>query len=90
MPVRWRRLSASGAKQMGCGASAPLHAAVVKGEMVEVRRLLGEGVDPNALNKNGVTPLYAAAANGKDKAMQGLIDGGAEVNHLNEREPAPP
>ncbi len=63
-------------------ADAGLHAAVRSGNIEEVRRLLDEGRDPNALGARRQTPLHAAAGMGHVAIAQLLLERGADVNAI--------
>src|SRR4029434_3035655 len=43
-------------------------------------RLLGEGADPNAVNRFGVTPLHEAATIGNAAMLEALLDAGGDAN----------
>jgi len=45
----------------------------------EVRKLLGQGADPNAKDKNGRTPLMEAASGGYTDSVRVLLESGADV-----------
>lgn len=49
-------------------------------DLGEVRRLLAQGADPNAKDKNGRTPLMEAAAWGYTDTVKVLLENGADVN----------
>jgi ankyrin repeat protein len=46
----------------------------------EVTRLLKEGANPNARDKNGRTPLMESASEGYTPVVRALLENGAEVN----------
>lgn len=50
------------------------------GDLAEIRRLLQDGADVNAKDKNGYTPLHITAATGDKDAAELLITKGADVN----------
>jgi ankyrin repeat protein len=63
----------------------PIHDAARKGDVAEVKRLLGE--DPKLVNleqgrakNNGVTPLHYAAQEGHKAVVQLLLASGAKIN----------
>jgi ankyrin repeat protein len=63
----------------------PLHHAVKDGDTALVSRLLQEGADVNARDKNGVTPLLVAAYEHRvgidfTEVMKLLLKAGADVN----------
>jgi len=58
----------------------PLHKAVARGNIEQVKSLISKGVDVNARNENGVTPLYYAAKYGRQEVAELLIIKGAHVN----------
>jgi ankyrin repeat protein len=58
-----------------------LHAAAGSGDEDEVRRLLREGADPNALERNiGASPLHIAAQGGSVAVGRALVEAGAFIN----------
>ena len=58
-----------------------LHAAAGRGDEGEVRRLLRQGADPNALEPNiGAAPLHIAAQGGSPAVGSVLVEAGAFVN----------
>jgi ankyrin repeat protein len=58
---------------------SPLHWAVRKGDLDEVRRLAG-GVDLETKDTQGRTPIHIAVKAGQDQIVRALIDAGADVN----------
>lgn len=65
----------------GRGGSPPeLSAAIVAGDVEEVRVALGAGADPDSPVVNGMTPLMRAAARGDTAVVSALLDGGADVD----------
>jgi hypothetical protein len=62
------------------GQSDQLHAMATSGADLELERLLGEGADVHALNRDGRTPLHSAALAGKLSAIQILLEKGAVPN----------
>lgn len=58
---------------------SPLMVASGRGELEEVRRLLGEGADPNETNGYGWTPLMFACENGRASVIRELRARGAVV-----------
>ena len=59
---------------------SPLAKASEAGKIEEVAKLLGEGTDPNILDKVKRTPIYWAAQNGDTEVMKLLLEKGATVN----------
>ncbi|MET0652286.1 MAG: ankyrin repeat domain-containing protein [Hyphomicrobiaceae bacterium] len=59
-----------------------LHAAAAAGSVVEIDRLVKQGVDLNARDGNGRTPMMVAAFRQDDAAVRALIEAGANVNAL--------
>jgi ankyrin repeat protein len=49
-----------------------------KGDLVRVRELLATGVDPDSVDKDGVTALSAAAAAAEAKVLGALLEAGAD------------
>jgi ankyrin repeat protein len=58
----------------------PLAKAAEIGKIEEVAKLLGEGADPNTLDKVKRTPIYWAAQNGHIEVMKLLLEKGATIN----------
>ncbi|MBE9042657.1 ankyrin repeat domain-containing protein, partial [Oscillatoriales cyanobacterium LEGE 11467] len=54
--------------------------AAVYGKLAQVRQLLAEGADPNAINECGKSPLILAAMYGHMAVMGALLDAGADPN----------
>lgn len=54
-----------------------LYRAAKRGDIIDVRRLLSEGSDPNEAPNNG-SPLVAAAARGNTPIIRLLLEGGAK------------
>jgi ankyrin repeat protein len=54
--------------------------ALWNGDIANVRRLLDEGADPNALARYGFTPLRAAATSGFAEAIGLLVERGASLH----------
>ena len=59
-----------------------LHAAAAAGSVVEIDRLVKQGVDLNARDGNGRTPMMVAAFRQDDAAVRALIEAGANLNAL--------
>ena len=53
--------------------------AVTNGDADGAKKLLENGMDPNAADPTGLTPLMAAAYKGKENTMRLLLDAGASV-----------
>ncbi|MDV3238966.1 MAG: ankyrin repeat domain-containing protein [Gammaproteobacteria bacterium] len=76
------------AAQAGGGERAPalsqdqkdMMTAAWNGQMIEVERLLREGVDPDSLGHFGVTALSLAAQNNQTRVVKLLLDHGADPN----------
>lgn len=62
-----------------------LHRAAHSGDIEECKRLLDEGLQPNAFDDLGWTPLHYAAKGQHLEVMKLLIDSGANVNANDER-----
>jgi uncharacterized protein len=60
-----------------------LHAAVLHGDAVEVRRLLAQGFAMDATDHQGFTPLHLAAQEWREEAARALLDAGANVDPKN-------
>ncbi len=60
--------------------AGPLHDAVQKGDLEEVKRLIADGADVNAKARKGDTPLHSAAWFGYKAMAKLLIEKGADVN----------
>lgn len=73
-------LATSSAAQTLSDGTAPLHEAVLAGDVAQVRALLANGADARATTRLGVTPLQLAAVNGDAGIARLLIDAGADVN----------
>jgi ankyrin repeat protein len=54
-----------------------LYRAAKRGDIIDVRRLLSEGADPNEASNNN-SPLVAAAARGNTPIIRLLLEGGAK------------
>jgi len=55
----------------------PLHRAVRRGNVKELKRLLDGGADPNSEDNQGRRPLHIAAASGRTEAVKVLLKHGA-------------
>jgi ankyrin repeat protein len=62
-----------------------LHRAAATGDVVQIRKLLAEHVDPNARDGVGRTPLHVAAFGSHYEAVRALVAGGADINALENR-----
>ena len=62
------------------GADEDLIAAAKRGALPEIKRLLDQGAQVNAKDKDEVTPLMLASENGRLDIVQTLLDKGADVN----------
>ena len=63
--------------------NVPLYDAAERDDTATVRRLLGEGADPDDRNMHGWTALMIAVAQQHDKAAQLLLEQGADPNLSN-------
>ncbi|MFN2425865.1 MAG: ankyrin repeat domain-containing protein, partial [Candidatus Binatia bacterium] len=61
--------------------NADLLVACEKGHATEVRKLLREGVDPNAKRGSGATALSYAVAGRHSEVVRALVEGKADPNH---------
>jgi ankyrin repeat protein len=64
----------------------PIHDTAKTGNLGELNRLIGAGVDVNAKIKGGWTPLILAAGNGQIEAVRLLLQAGADANAETEGE----
>ncbi|MHC4239177.1 MAG: ankyrin repeat domain-containing protein, partial [Planctomycetota bacterium] len=64
----------------------PLKQAAFKGDLVEAKRLVSEGTDPNGKLQHGFTPLHWAVQENHIEIAKFLINQGADVN-VNRSEP---
>ena len=62
--------------------AGPLHDAVDKGDVAQVKRLISKGADVNAEDTVGMTPLMQASRQGNTSIVSVLLDAGADVNAL--------
>ncbi|HRJ69029.1 MAG TPA: ankyrin repeat domain-containing protein [Beijerinckiaceae bacterium] len=62
-----------------------LHAAAVRGDVAEIRRLIAAGANPNARDGAQRTPVHVAAYFSRIEAMQALVAGGGDINALEHR-----
>ena len=63
--------------------TTPLHWAVYRNDLAEVKRLIGAGADVNAQNDYGATPLSEAAVAGNVEVIDRLLKAGAKVDAAN-------
>ena len=61
----------------------PLHQAAADGNVAKVQRLIDDGANVNAKDKDGDTPMHAATASGQDYTIAALVKAGADVNAKN-------
>ena len=59
---------------------ASLLARAGAGDLIEVRRLLAQRVDPNARDDSGQTALIIAVGEGTEEVVRALLEAGADVN----------
>ena len=88
----WKGESAAGLAVWTQGEA--LYNAVDKRRVEDVKRLLGQGQDPNddAMRGHGEeqwTPLHRAAAHGHEEMIDALLRAGADVNAFNQRQSTP-
>jgi len=57
-----------------------LHAAAKNGDVGEVQRLLGQGIDPDGQSRDGSTALYYAADKGQKQVVEALLGASADPN----------
>jgi hypothetical protein len=57
---------------------ASLGLAAGYGDLVTMRQLLDDGIDPNSADSSGMTPMMHAAMRGQREAVQLLLDRGAD------------
>ena len=62
------------------GIELTLPLAVQQGDLVAVKRLIGEGADLNALAEDGDLPLAEAAEAGRADIVAAMLEAGADVN----------
>lgn len=64
--------------------ASPLHEAVKKVDLKEVKRLIKSGADINALDEKGRTPLHIAASTGRLSLVKYLVQNSADI-HLKDK-----
>ena len=64
----------------------PLKQAAFKGDLLEAKRLVSEGTDPNGELQHGFTPLHWGVQENHIEIAKFLIDQGADIN-VNRAEP---
>lgn len=67
----------------GADSSAPLADAIQRQDAIQMERLLGQQVDVNAAQSDGMTPLHWAVYHEKEKTARSLISAGANPNAVN-------
>jgi len=68
----------------GAAKWAPLHTAVVSGDMQATEDLLAKGADVNAKGEMGLLALHLAARKGHQDILELLVEKGADVNAQSE------
>ena len=68
----------------GSGAKLSIHAATRAGNVEDIKRLLADGADVNAI-ENGLAPVHIAASGGNVEIAVLLINGGANVKAMTMR-----
>ncbi len=61
-------------------AEPALSNAVIRGDIAEIQKIIGNGADMDTRDALGRTPLHIAAFYGRVKIIELLIDSGADVN----------
>lgn len=59
-----------------------LHAAALRGDVAQLRRLVSTGADLNATDANGRTPVHVAAFAQQREAIRALAKAGADLDRL--------
>ena len=77
------------AGQPAAVASPPLNAAVQAGDLLQVERLLSQGIDVNAAEADGTTALHWAVQRDDVELTARLIAAGADVNAANRYQVTP-
>jgi len=60
--------------------TVPLSHAAVQGDAPQIRKLIAQGTDVNARDKDGLTPLMWAARKGHTEIARALVEAGADMN----------
>lgn len=76
-------------RQRGSLNSSPLHLACFNGNEEEIKRLIRNKSDIEALDKDKDRPLHYCVHGNEPGAMKILIEAGADVNALNEKKQSP-
>jgi ankyrin repeat protein len=69
--------------KVGGWGSTPLHIAIHRRSLAEVKILLNEGADPNSAGELGNTPLHIAIGLGEREIVRLLLEAGGEVKIRN-------
>ena len=75
----WAQTAPSRAEEL---AYSGLHAAALKGDVEQVRRLVAQGANVEASDPAGRTPLHVAAFKSHEEAVKALAEAGADMNAL--------
>ena len=73
-----------GVNQAGNTGDRPLHVAAIRGNMDEIKALVGAGAEVNACGDLGYTPLHYVAGQGHLDAVRFLLENGASPTKINE------
>ncbi|WP_020577408.1 ankyrin repeat domain-containing protein [Actinopolymorpha alba] len=68
---------------MDFAGRTPMHYCALNNEVLEVRRQLHDGLDPNAADSHGFTPLHFAAQEYAVDCLRELLASGATVDARN-------
>jgi ankyrin repeat protein len=60
--------------------TTPFSHAAVQGDAAQIRKLIAQGADVNARDKDGLTPLMRAAREGRTEIARALVEAGADMN----------
>jgi ankyrin repeat protein len=74
------RAQQAGKPAAPAGTPTPLHHAVERDDVREVRRLIGSRADVRAVDRYGAAPISVACARGNVEIVELLVDAGADVN----------
>jgi ankyrin repeat protein len=74
------RTDTSDVNQSEGNANTPLHRAIERGDIIELKMLLSNGAYVNIVGKDGETPLHLAVKNGNVQVIKLLLALGADVN----------